>query len=207
MGQDLHHRCCLFLQLVQVLIPLLYLLVQCLVLYFELLEIDKVETLGKFLLLLQDLLILGEGISGSEDLESEILKFLGYFGLPFLPLLNLVGLDGLFGATVGGLFGNFPLKLLEGTADVVALGLFLSKFVLKFKGHLVVPILGLLKFDPGLMDLGQDVEVFVFIHGGFICLVDENVVLLAHFLDLGLHHAVVIVQSIVGVLGLADCQL
>ena len=114
------------------------------VLYFELFEVDKVETLGELLLLLQDLLVLGKGISGSEDLESEVLKFLGYFGLPFLPLLDLVGLDGLLGAAVGGLFGNLPLKLLEGTADVVAFGLLFSKFVLKFKGHLVVTILGFL---------------------------------------------------------------
>ena len=57
------------------------------------------------------------------------------------------------------------------------------------------------------MDLGQDVEVLVLIHGGLVCLIDENVVLFAHFLDLGLHHPVVVIQPIVCVLGLADGQL
>lgn len=102
------------------------------------------EALCELLLLLEDFLVLGKGVPGSEDLESEVLKFLGYFCLPILPLLDLVGLDGLLGTAVGGLLGYFPLQLLEGTANVVTLGLLFSKFVLKLKGHLVVTILGFL---------------------------------------------------------------
>lgn len=44
------------------------------------------------------------------------------------------------------------------------------------------------------------------VHGGFIGLVDEDMVLVSYILDLGLHHPIMVVEPIVGVLGLADSQ-
>lgn len=56
------------------------------------------------------------------------------------------------------------------------------------------------------MDLSQDVEVFVLIHGSFVGLVDVDVIFLPDVLDLGLHHAIMVIEAVVRVLGLANSQ-
>jgi hypothetical protein len=47
----------------------------------------------------------------------------------------------------------------------------------------------------------------VFVHGGLVGFVDGLVVLVPQLLYFGLHHAVVVVEGVVGVLGFADGQL
>jgi hypothetical protein len=49
---------------VQILVTLFNLFVEGLILNFQLLKIDQMETFCQFLLLLEDLLVLGKGVSG-----------------------------------------------------------------------------------------------------------------------------------------------
>ena len=78
-------------------------------------------------------MIFGERVPGSEDFKSKILEFFGDFGLPGLPLLNSVSFDGLVGPGVSGFFGYFLFEVLEGSPDLIALGLFFVEFILEFE--------------------------------------------------------------------------
>lgn len=111
-----------------------------------------------------------------------------------------------FRSTVGGFLCYFPFELLKSSTNVVAFRLLLCQFILKLKRHLVVSILSFLELHPGLMDLCQDIEVLMFIHRCFIGLVDKDVVLVSDLFDFGLHHAVVVEQTVIGVFGLTDSK-
>lgn len=93
-------------------------------------------------------------------------------------------LNGELGATVGCLLGHFPLEFLESCANVIALGLLLGEFVLEFKRHFVITVLGLLKLNPGLVNLSEDIEIFVFVHGCLIRFVDEDAIFISNLFDL-----------------------
>lgn len=67
--------------------------------------------------------------------------------------------------------------------------------------------MGLLELDPSLVDLSENVKILVLVHRGLVGLVDIDVVLLPHLFYLSLHHAVMIVQSFIGVFGFTDRQL
>lgn len=151
------------------------------------------KAFSKLLFLLQYLLILGECVSGSQNLKPQILQLLCYFSLPIFPFLDLLLLDRLLRSTIGCLFSDFPLKLLKGSSNIITFRLLLIEFVLKLERHLIVSILSLLQLNSSLMDLGKNVEVFVFIHGCLVSLIDEYVIFVSHLFDFGLHHAVMIV--------------
>ena len=93
-------------------------------------------------------------------------------------------LNGKLRATVGSFLGHFSLELLESSADVIALGLLLGEFILKFKRHFIITILGLLKLNPGLVNLSEDIEIFVFVHGCLIRFVDEDAIFISNLFDL-----------------------
>ena len=86
MRQDDHSLRDLASQLVQLFVSLFDLFVQGLILDFELLEIDQVETIGQLFLLLQDFLFIGQLVSESNVLEPILMDFLVLQGLTVLPL-------------------------------------------------------------------------------------------------------------------------
>jgi len=45
------------------------------------------------------------------------------------------------------------------------------------------------------------------IHGRFVGLVNENVVFVSDLFDLGLHHAIVIIETVIGIFSFTNCQL
>lgn len=89
-----------------------------------------------------------------------------------------MGLDGLIGPTIGGLSSHFLFEILKGRPNFITLHLFFIKFILQLQRHTIVPVLGLLELDSSLVDLGEDVEVFVLVHGGLSGFVQEDVVAL-----------------------------
>lgn len=111
---------------------------------FELFEVNEMEALSQLFFLFQYLLIFGKRIPRPQNLKSQVLQFLGDLGFSILPLLYLLLLDWLLRATICCLLGHFSLKFLEGSSNVIAFGLFLVKFVLQLKRHLVITILSLL---------------------------------------------------------------
>jgi len=61
---------------VQLLIALLYLLVEGLVFDLQLLEVDEVKALSELFLFLQDFLVLVEGVAGPKYLQTKVLEVL-----------------------------------------------------------------------------------------------------------------------------------
>ena len=74
MGQNLDGGCLLFAEFVNVLVPFLNLLIQRLILDFQLLEIDQMKPLCELLLLFELLLVLGEISSELEDIQPQFLE-------------------------------------------------------------------------------------------------------------------------------------
>ncbi len=173
----------------------------------ELLKVDQVKAFSEFFFFFQYFFIFVKSVSGSENLESQVLEFFGDLSFPLLPFLNFMALDWLVWSAVSGLSGNFSFQVLEGRSDFVAFGLFLIEFVLKFKGHSVVSVLSLLKLHSGLVDLGQDVQILMFIHWSLSCLIEKNVIFFPEFFDFALEHSVGVDQSIVSVFGFIDGHL
>lgn len=165
------------------------------------------QSLRKLFLFLQNLLIFRQSVSSSEDLQSEILKFLSNLALTLLPLLYFMLFYRLLRSAVSGLFCDLPLEFLESTADIVAFGLFLVEFVLKLEWHFIVAILCFLQLDSCLVHLCQNVEILVLIHRSLVGLVDEDVIFVSNLFNFGLHHPIVIEQAVVCVFSLADGKL
>ena len=115
--------------------------------------------------------------------------------------------DGLVRSAVSGFSGDLSFQVLECRPDLIALGLFFIEFVLKLKRHSVVSVLGLLELYSGLVNLRQNVEVFMLIHGGLSCFVDKNVIFLPQLFDFSLEHSVGIDEGIISVFGLVDSHL
>ena len=135
------------------------------------------------------------------------MKLFSYSCFSIFPLFYFIWFYGLFRSTIGCFLCNLSFELLESTSDVIALRLFLSEFILKFERHFIVSVLCFLKFDSGLVNLSQNVEILVFIHGSFISFIDEDMIFLSHFFYFWLHHSVVIIESIISIFSLADGQL
>ena len=165
------------------------------------------QSFSKFFFLLQYFLIFVQRVSSSQNFKSEILKFFCYFSLSFLPLLYLMGLDGLVGSTVSSFSSDLSFEVLESRSNLVAFWLLFIEFILKFKWHSVVSVLGLLKFDSCLMNLSQNVQILMFIHRGFSSLIEENVIFLPELFDFALEHSVCINEGIVCIFGLIDGHL
>lgn len=165
------------------------------------------QAFSQLLLLLEDLLVLVEGVPSPQNLQPQVLQLLRDPGLSLFPLFNFVRLDRLIRPAVGGLPGHFSLQVLESRSDLVAFGLFLVQLVLQLYRHPVVSVLGLLQLDSRLVHLCQDVQILVLIHRGLPCLVQQHVVLLSQLLYLTLEHPVRVNQGVIGVLGLANGHL
>ena len=132
------------------------------------------------------------------------MKLLCNFTFSIFPLFDLILFNGLFRSAIGGFLSNFSFQFLESTPNIVAFGLLFSQFILELERHFVVAVLGLLKLDSSLMNLSQNVEIFMLIHGCFVGFVDENMIFVSDFFDFGLHHSVVVVKTIICIFCLAD---
>jgi len=162
--QDHHGEGDLLSQFVQLLIALFDLLIQGLVLDLELLEVDQVQTICQLLLLLEDLLLVGEPVSQRYVLEPELRDLLVLLELALLLHRDVVLRDLLARARVDCVLGDTALQLLELGLNLLALGLLLVQLGLQLGRHLVVTVLGLLKVETNLVDVGKGVQVLVFIH-------------------------------------------
>ena len=106
------------------------------------------------------------------------MKFLSDLWLSLFPFLNFMSFYWLIGSTISCFSSNLPFKILEGWSDFVAFHLFLIKLVLKFKRHSIISVLCLLELNSGLMDLSQNIEIFVLVHRGLPCLIKKDVIFL-----------------------------
>ena len=162
--QDYNGLSDLLSQFVQFLVSLLYLLVQGLVLNLQLLEVDQVETVGELLLLLQDLLFVGELVPEGDVLKTILMHFLILQRLALFPLVPLLGRNDLSSPGEDSVGSDTSLQLLELLFNLMALGLFLVEFGLELRCHFIVPILSFFKIDSYLMDVCQSVQVLVLVH-------------------------------------------
>ena len=138
----------------ELLVSLFNLLIKGLVLDLELFVIDQMETLSKLLLLLENLLLVGQSVPQSDVLETVLMNFLilGFIG--FLPVLDHLSAELFTCAAVDGVHGDTTLELLELLLDFCALRLLLIKLVLEFTSHAIVTVLGFLEVVSDLMHVG-----------------------------------------------------
>jgi hypothetical protein len=61
----------------------------------ELLKVDQVKAFSEFFFFFQYFFIFVKSVSGSENLESQVLEFFGDLSFPLLPFLNFMALDWL----------------------------------------------------------------------------------------------------------------
>ena len=86
--------------------------------------------------------------------------------LSFFPLFDHLG-GQLFASTrVDSIHGNRPFELLELLVNFSALLLLVVELVLKLGSHTIVPILRLLQVETHLVNIGECVEVLVFVEHG-----------------------------------------
>ena len=147
----------------QFLVPLLNLLVQGLVLDLELLVVDKVETLSELLLLLEDLLLVGQSVPQGDVLETILMNFLIFGLISLLPVFDHLGAELLSRAAVDGVHGDTTFELLELLLNLCALGLLLVQLVLEFTGHAIVTVLSFFQVVSDLMHVGQRVQILVLV--------------------------------------------
>ena len=165
---------------VELFVSLFDLLVKGLIFNLELFEIDQMETISQLFSLLEDLLLVGQSISQSDVLKSVLMHLLILKRLTFIPLLQDLLRNLLTSSRVHSILCHTSLKLLELLLNLVTFGLFLIKFGLEFRGHLVVSILGFLQVDSDLMDICKGVQILMLVHldlGVFVVL-----------LEVGVHH-------------------
>jgi hypothetical protein len=62
--------------------------------------------------------------------------------------------------------------------------------------------LGELKLHPGLVDLSEDVHVFVLVHGGFSDFVEDDAMLFSQLFDLVLQFDILVVDVLECIFGL-----
>jgi hypothetical protein len=154
----------LLAQLVKFFVSLFDLLVECLVFDLELFEVDEVEAVGELLLLLEDLLLVGEAVPQGDVLEAELVHLLVLLELALLLHPDVVRLDLLACATVDCVLGDTTLQFLELGLNFLALCLLLIQLSLKLSSHLIVAVLCLLEIKADLMHVSQCIKVFMFIH-------------------------------------------
>jgi hypothetical protein len=99
----------LLAQLVEFFVSLFDLLVECLVFDLELFEVDEVEAVSELLLLLEDLLLVGEAVPQGDVLEAELVHLLVLLELTLLLHPDVVRLDLLACATVDCILGDTTL--------------------------------------------------------------------------------------------------
>ena len=201
--QDDHRGHNLLPQLVQLFVPLLNLLVEGLVLDLELLEVDEVEAVCELLLLLENLLLVGESVAQSNVLKAVLVDFLIATGLVVLPLLDDLGLELLTGAREDCVVRDCGFEFLELVLYFLALGLLLVEFGLQLGSHAVVPVLGLLEVEADLVDIGQRVQVLVLVQKLLRLLLLAHRAVLKN--DLALQVVVLALQRPVFVQFVADC--
>jgi hypothetical protein len=178
--QDDHGLSDLLSKLVELFISLFDLLVKGLILNLQLLEIDQVKTIGELLLLFEDLLFVSQFVSQGNVLQSILMHFLVLERLLLLPLIELFLGDLLSCSRENSILGDTSFEFLELLFDLVAFGLFLIKFCLELRGHLVISILGFFQVYSNLMDVGKCVQVLVLVH--------LNVWLLFLLVEVRIHH-------------------
>ena len=135
------------------------------------------------------------------------MKFLSQLWFSVLPFLDFIGLYGLIRTRVGGFLGNFFLQILESWSNIITFGLLFIKFGLQLEWHPIVTILGLLELHSCLMDLCQNIEILMLVHGTFSCPIEDYVVLFSHLFDLGLQFLVLIYDTIICIFSLSNCHL
>ena len=147
----------------KLLISLFNLLVKSLVLNLELFVIDKMETFSKLLLLLKDLLLVGQSVPQSDVLEAILMNFLILGFISFLPVFNHLGAELFTSAAMHGVHGDTTFELFELLLDLCALRLLLVKFVLEFTGHAIVTVLSFFEVISDLMHVGEGVQIFMLV--------------------------------------------
>ena len=138
----------------QLLISLFNLLVESLVLDFELLVVDQVETLSELFLLLKHFLLVGKSVPQGDVLETILMNLLilGFIG--FFPVFDDLGAELFTSAAVDGVHGNRTLELLELLLNLCALRLLLVQLVLEFTSHTIVTVLSFFQVVSDLMHVG-----------------------------------------------------
>jgi len=154
----------------QLLIPLFNFLIKRLILDFELLKINKMESISQLFFLLKDFLTVSKLVPQLDVLKS-ILMYLRVLGIVrSLPIVNTAGWQGFSVATEHGILGNRALQLFKLVLNLLTLGLLLIELSLEFRSHPVIALLGLLEVESYLVDVSQSVEVLM--------LVEESLLLL-----------------------------
>lgn len=162
--QDHHRVRDLLPQLMKFFVSLFDLLVEGLVFDLELFEVDEVEAVCELLLLLEDLLLVGEAVPQGDVLQAELVHLLVLLELALLLHPDVVRLDLLPRATVHCVLGDTAFQFLELGLNFLALRLLLIKLGLKLSSHLIVAVLSLLEIEADLMHVSQCIKVFMFIH-------------------------------------------
>lgn len=116
-------------------------------------------------------------------------------------------LNRLIRSAIGSFPCNLSFEILEGWSNLIAFHLFFIEFVLKLKRHSIVSVLSLLKLNSCLMDLSQNIEIFVLVHGGLSCFIEKNVIFLPQFFDFALEHSIRIYKCIISIFSLIDSHL
>lgn len=125
----------------QIFISLFDFFIQRLVLDLELLEVNQMQALSQFLLLLEYLLVLDQCISQTEDVQAQLLQYFALFDFLLLPVLDLFLADGLVISAVLRFSGHLLLQFHKRSLDISALLLFFIQFCLELFCHLVIPVL------------------------------------------------------------------
>jgi hypothetical protein len=117
-------------EFVQLLISLLYLLIKCLILNLQLLEINQMQTICQLLFLLEYLLLVGESVREGDVLEAELIDLLVLLELGGLLRIDEIVLDLLACTRINCVLSHTTLQLLELRLDFLAFSLFLIEFSL-----------------------------------------------------------------------------
>lgn len=141
-------------QLGELFVTLFYLLIKSLVFNLELFKVNEMETISELLLLLEDLLTVSQLILELNVLKSVLMHFRVLGLVSSFPVVDHFGAQGLVGATEDSILGHRALQLLELMLNLLTFSLLLVELGLKFGGHSVVTLLGLLQVETDLMDVG-----------------------------------------------------
>ena len=122
------------------------------------------ETISKLFLLLKNLFFVSKSISQGNVLKSILMDFLIFQTFTIFPVFKSLLWNLLSCSTEHSILRNTSLELFELLFNLMTLSLFLIKLSLKFRGHLVVTILGLFQIYSDLMDVSKSIKIFVLVH-------------------------------------------
>ena len=121
------------------------------------------KSVRKLILLFENLLLVGESVSQSDVLQSELVHLLIFGGIMLLPVFDHFVLQFLTGSAEDGILSDTSLEFLELVLNFLALCLLLIQLCLQLRGHSIVAVLGFFQIESDLVDIGESVKVLVFI--------------------------------------------